>query len=135
MSRQLRIGDHIVRLQTWDTSGQERFQSISRCYYRGANGLFAVFDLSNPSSLHDALQFVEEARHSMPDEAVVLLVGQKKDLPRKVKKRDAIEAALSIGASYVETSAKTGEGVHEAFLHITELIGNAYVPLASSFLF
>lgn len=126
MSRQLRIGEHVVRLQTWDTSGQERFQSISRVYFRGADGVFLVFDVASRRSFEQIPAFLKDMR-AMFDERtspVILLVGQKVDLERQVSAKEAMAFARREGLSYVETSARTGKGVQEAFLHLTAEIGD-----------
>ncbi|XP_077961398.1 ras-related protein Rab-34 isoform X3 [Gasterosteus aculeatus] len=68
-------------LQLWDTAGQERFKCIASTYYRGAQAIIVVFDLSSVSSLAHARQWLEDAmRENDPSSVLLFLVGTKKDL-------------------------------------------------------
>ena len=49
-SKALEIDDKIISLQLWDTAGQERFQSVTKAYYRGAQGIILVYDISQEES-------------------------------------------------------------------------------------
>lgn len=57
ISRSLPIDGNIVKLQIWDTAGQERFRTITSAYYKGAHGIFSVYDVTNESSFLDLDNF------------------------------------------------------------------------------
>ncbi|KAF3705728.1 Ras-related protein Rab-34 [Channa argus] len=68
-------------LQLWDTAGQERFKCIASTYYRGAQAIIVVFDLSRVNSLADARQWLKDAmKENDPSSVLLFLVGTKKDL-------------------------------------------------------
>lgn len=69
-----------VKLQIWDTAGQETFQSITRSYYRSAAGALLVYDITNKDSLESCENWLNEARTNGNEEMVIGLVGNKSDL-------------------------------------------------------
>jgi len=57
-SKIIKINNKRIKLQIWDTAGQERFKSITKAYYRGAHGVFVMYDLTNPDSFKSINQWV-----------------------------------------------------------------------------
>ena len=75
-----------VKLQIWDTAGQEKFRTITSSYYRGAHALMIVFDITDPQSYEDAVGYwFEEIKNSCPPQTQILLVGNKSDLENQRK--------------------------------------------------
>ena len=70
----------VVKLQIWDTAGQETFQSITRSYYRSAAGALLVYDITNKETLESCENWLNEARTNGNEEMVICLVGNKSDL-------------------------------------------------------
>ncbi|OXB74227.1 UNVERIFIED_CONTAM: hypothetical protein H355_011679 [Colinus virginianus] len=117
-----------VKLQFWDTAGQERFRSITRSYYRNSAGGMLLFDLTNRASFESVRRWHREVTDTVrPFHVVFLLVGHKSDLvaERRVGRREAERLAASLGAQYVETSAKDGSDVERAFRVLTVAIHRA----------
>uniref|UniRef100_A0A8C6T8A6 Ras-related protein Rab-36 n=1 Tax=Neogobius melanostomus TaxID=47308 RepID=A0A8C6T8A6_9GOBI len=101
-------------LQLWDTAGQERFKCIASTYYRGAQAIMVVFDLSSSTSLAHARQWLEDSmKENDPSSVLLFLVGTKKDLstPDQLLRieREAIQLSEEIKAEYWAVSAKSGE--------------------------
>ena len=69
-----------VKLQVWDTAGQDAFKSITRSYYRNAAGALVVYDITNRNSFINVQKWLEEARTNGNREMVLALVGNKSDL-------------------------------------------------------
>ncbi|ENN81183.1 ras-related protein Rab-39B [Dendroctonus ponderosae] len=119
-----------IKLQLWDTAGQERFRSITKSYYRNSVGALLVYDICNMSSFEHVPQWMTEARrHIEPHRPVFALVGCKADLvnnggQREVSREEAKTFADSHGLFYVETSAKNGLNVEEAFRSVTQEVYN-----------
>lgn len=115
-----------IKLQLWDTAGQERFRSITKSYYRNSVGVLLVYDISNYESFeHIPLWMIEARRHIEPHRPVFALVGCKLDLvdaggQREVPIEDAQGFAKLHGLHFVETSARTGANVEEAFRMVTQ---------------
>ncbi|MFX1388781.1 MAG: GTP-binding protein [Promethearchaeota archaeon] len=119
-----------AKLQIWDTGGQERFSSIRPMYYRGSLGALLIFDLTNSASFDHLPQWIEEVRANVKTEIPLLLVGNKSDLidRRAVSLEDINSFTNSFNLFYMETSAKTGEGVGDCFYILACLMIGSGVP-------
>ncbi|KAK5876474.1 hypothetical protein CesoFtcFv8_025827 [Champsocephalus esox] len=115
-------------LQKWDTAGQERFKCIASTYYRGAQAIIVVFDLSSVSSLAHARQWMEDAmKENDPSSVLLFLVGTKKDLSLSQIEQEAIRFSEEIKAEYWAVSAKSGDGVMNFFFRVASLTFEANV--------
>eukprot|EP01061_Rhynchopus_euleeides_P045588 TRINITY_DN826_c0_g1_i1.p1 TRINITY_DN826_c0_g1~~TRINITY_DN826_c0_g1_i1.p1 ORF type:complete len:213 (+),score=89.99 TRINITY_DN826_c0_g1_i1:113-751(+) len=109
-----------VKLMIWDTAGQEKFKTLTSSYYRGAHGVVFVYDVTDASSFDRLDSWMEEVEtfKSYPD-MVKVLVGNKLDLigsrKREVDEGMAREFARNHGMMWIEASAKTRQGVSQAF--------------------
>jgi small GTP-binding protein len=106
-----------VKLQIWDTAGQEKFRSIARSYFRHAVGVILVFSLADRQSFDDLATWLSDVQQYCDPNASVTLVGNKLDLAseRAVLASEAQQFALSHHLTYIEASARDGENVAEAF--------------------
>ena len=125
-----------MKLSLWDTAGQETYKSITRSYFRGASGALLVFDISRKNTFLSATSWLHDLRQIAEDGIIVVLVGNKSDLAasstlseseaankRQVTREEAEAWCKANGVmEYVETSAKSGEGVERAFLEVAERI-------------
>jgi len=118
------------KLQLWDTGGQERFSSIRPMYYRGSLGTILVFDLTNFASFEHLPQWIEEVRANIKADIPVLLVGNKSDLTdqRAVSVEELNNFTRDFNLYYMETSAKTGDGVGDCFYILACLMIGQGVP-------
>ena len=119
-----------AKLQIWDTGGQERFSSIRPMYYRGSLGALLIFDLTNTGSFEHLPQWIEEVRANVKTEIPLLLVGNKSDLvdQRTISLEEINNFTRSFNLYYMETSAKTGEGVGDCFYILACLMIGSGVP-------
>jgi small GTP-binding protein len=106
-----------IKLTVWDLAGQERFAPFRDGFYKGARGVALVFDVHDQGSFDDLPRWLEETLGVVPD-AYLVVNGNKTDLPRVVTPEEGKAYAASINAAYVETSAKTGEGVQQFFRYL-----------------
>mmetsp|Transcript_29843 Transcript_29843/g.69416 ORF Transcript_29843/g.69416 Transcript_29843/m.69416 type:complete len:210 (-) Transcript_29843:175-804(-) len=115
--RAITVEDKRIRLQIWDTAGQEVFRSITRAYYRGATGALLVYDVSRRYTFERVTQWLTDARDNAQADLVIMLIGNKSDLEhREVTCEEGEEYARQNGLFFLETSAKTGHNVETAFL-------------------
>ena len=117
--RTVKMDKKTVKLQIWDTAGQERFRTITSAYYRGADGIIMVFDVTNSESFEHVHDWLKEVNRYAAEGTVKLLVGNKCDksaADRTVEETRAKELASELGIPYIETSAKSAKNVEEAFL-------------------
>ena len=114
-----------VFLQIWDTSGEEKFRSITRNFYRNADGLLVVFDLTCKESFNHVKNWINEAKEHKND-IKTILVGNKLDLEdeREVNKETALKFAEKNNLKYLETSAKNGKNINNSFKEMISLILN-----------
>lgn len=119
----ININGKIVKVQLWDTAGQERFRTIVSSYYRGADGVMYVYDVTNDKSLHHVRDFNDDVKKYTSIDLPKLLVGNKIDCQnRLVSFADAENLAKIMGMGYIETSAKTGAAVDDAYIDIVQRI-------------
>jgi Ras-related protein Rab-14 len=113
-----------IKLQVWDTAGQERFRAVTRSYYRGAAGALLVYDITRRATYNHLTSWLTDARNLTHPNTVFMLIGNKKDLEeqRDVSYQEAQQFAEENGLLFLETSAKTGENIEEAFLKTAKLI-------------
>ncbi|KYQ88767.1 Rab GTPase [Tieghemostelium lacteum] len=110
--KNINIDGRIIRLQIWDTAGQERFRSLTQGFYRGAQGICLVFDVTREDTFQRLGNWVKEIENFAKD-CVVYLIGNKIDLDAKrmVSKETAEQFAKSYNLKYFESSAKDDTGM------------------------
>uniref|UniRef100_A0A671MHA2 small monomeric GTPase n=2 Tax=Sinocyclocheilus TaxID=75365 RepID=A0A671MHA2_9TELE len=115
--KQVVIDGETCLLDILDTAGQEEYSAMRDQYMRTGEGFLCVFAINNTKSFEDIHQYREQIKRVKDsDDVPMVLVGNKCDLPaRTVDTRQAQELACSYGIPYIETSAKTRQGVEDAF--------------------
>lgn len=118
-TRTLEVRGMSIDLKFWDTAGQEGFQSVARTYYREAAAALLVYDITSRVSFTQLPSWLQAVRDNTGNkELVVTLVGTKADMvsERRVTKEEGEAFARERNLLFVEASAKTGEGVEQAFM-------------------
>ncbi|XP_064123792.1 ras-related protein Rab-2A isoform X1 [Loxodonta africana] len=137
-ARMITIDGKQIKLQIWDTAGQESFRSITRSYYRGAAGALLVYDITRRDTFNHLTTWLEDARQHSNSNMVIMLIGNKSDLEsrREVKKEEGEAFAREHGLIFMETSAKTASNVEEdpyLFLMSLESDDHCGTPAMSTF--
>ncbi|CAM9406775.1 unnamed protein product [Lampetra fluviatilis] len=118
-------GEHMA-LQLWDTAGQERFRSIAKSYFRRADGVLLLYDVTCEKTFLNVRDWIDIIEDSAPKSIPVMLVGNKSDM-RNVSPGDdqkyvahtfGEKLAMNYNALFCETSAKDGSNVVETVLHL-----------------
>lgn len=147
-ARTIQVGDKKVKIQIWDTAGQEHFRSITRAYYRDAAIVVLVFDVTDADSFN-ALQIWIDDINDMTNNPQIILVGNKIDnvfknstrlmrqdigtsrstgnfttniCDRTITYQDALDFAENNNMQYIEASAKHGINIDEIFYNPTSRI-------------
>jgi len=112
------INNESIKLQIWDTAGQETFRSITRSYYRNTAGALLVYDITRRETFMHVSQWLQDAKVHGSSDMTVILVGNKCDLEhlRQVSTEEGTKCAKENGLLFIETSAKTSRNVEEAFI-------------------
>ena len=120
-----------VKIQIWDTAGQDRFRSITKNYYKGAHGILLLYDITDKKSFDNVKTWIEQIREEVSDKVSVILVGNKIDdvEGRKVKTEEGEKIAKEIGVSFFECSAKTGENIDMIFNEMVKKTVEAFTKL------
>ncbi|KAL7536593.1 hypothetical protein ACHAXR_007272 [Thalassiosira sp. AJA248-18] len=113
-----------IGFKIWDTAGQEKYRSLAPMYYRGSSAAILVYDITKPGSFAALQDWADELAANGPQGLILVICGNKSDLQedRMVGRSTGENYADSIGAMYVETSAKGGDGVEHMFLEVAKLV-------------
>ena len=101
-----------LKLQIWDSAGQERYKALIPSYVRGASIVFIVYDVTNKNTFTNVITWINFIKQVNTDESYLVLCGNKIDLPRQVSTNEGKLLAEKENLFFYETSAKSGEGVH-----------------------
>ena len=109
MAKNISINDRKVRIQIWDTAGEEAYRSITRSYYKSAACVFIVYDISDKKSFFDVDLWLKDCREICFKNVIIYLIGSKNDLEdkRQVTYEKGEAFAKENGLIFLETSAKT----------------------------
>ena len=120
--KSIKIKDIDVKLQIWDTSGQERFRSLAKNYLKNADGIIFVYDITDKKTFEGVKDWIKEAESQGIYKQI--LVGNKCDLERK--REVSTDMLNKLGnkkkIKTFETSAKTGINVSKSFESLAELL-------------
>lgn len=106
------------KLQIWDTAGQERFRSMTSNFYKGAQSIFLIYDVTDRSSFLDLESWIKEVKlYAKLEELVLVLVANKIDLSqfRQVDTAEGKALAREIDAIFIETDTKNGINIVQVF--------------------
>lgn len=122
-----------VKMQIWDTSGEEKFKAIAKNFYRGAHGVLLVYDITNEPSFKAVRGWIEQINENVGNDSnVLVLLGNKCDdnENRKISKEQGEEIAKMYNIPFFETSAKENSNINEVFIFIANQIHKK--PLAKN---
>ena len=103
--------DNSIKLQIWDSAGQERYKALIPSYVRGAAIIFIIYDIADQKSFINVETWINFIKQVNTNESLLVLCGNKNDLERQVNYKDGFELAQKNGMLFFETSAKTRNNI------------------------
>lgn len=127
-SKIIKVNDMLIKIQIWDTAGQEMYRSLIKSYFRGSLGCIFVFDLTDDKSFKNMNYWIEKVKKDGNSFTTFCLVGNKSDKinQRKINFDDALELAIKYDMDYIETSALNSRNIHNLFYCLADKIMNNY---------
>lgn len=105
-----------IYLTIWDTAGQEKFRSITKNYYKGANGIMIIYDVTDRQSFIEVEGWIKTINECVTTDIPIIIIGNKIDLDNKnITTEEGKEMANKYNCEFIETSAKTNTNIDEAF--------------------
>eukprot|EP00062_Callorhinchus_milii_P019017 gi/632973105/ref/XP_007902988.1/ PREDICTED: EF-hand calcium-binding domain-containing protein 4A isoform X1 [Callorhinchus milii] len=124
--KSLLVGRTQVALQLWDTAGQERFRSVTKQYFRKADGVLVMYDVTTESSFIAVRNWMISVQEGMDERAVICLLGNKVDTAdcaaRRVSNAEGQRLAKDYRAVFYECSARSGYNIMEPMMHVARLL-------------
>ncbi|XP_062859667.1 EF-hand calcium-binding domain-containing protein 4A [Trichomycterus rosablanca] len=124
--RSLVVDSMHIALQLWDTAGQERFHSITQQYYRRADGILAMYDITHFASYSALCDWLDQIQKNITEGTCLMLLGNKGDMDegggRQVTTKQGHKLAEEYQAEFFECSAKNGYNIEEAMTHLARLM-------------
>ncbi|KAI4887491.1 hypothetical protein NFI96_017742 [Prochilodus magdalenae] len=122
--RTLNLGDSHVALQLWDTAGQERYRSITKQFFRKADGVVVIYDVTMHNSFKSVRPWLASIHEAVGEPIPIMILGNKSDKEnmREVPFKEGKRLAEETGLMFYECSAYTGSNVLEAMLHLARVL-------------
>ena len=118
MAKNIEVKNKVVRIQIWDTAGQESFRSITRSYYKNSTCAFIVYDITNKKSFDNVIIWLKECKDMCYKNILICLIGNKIDMKdkREVSYEDGINFAEENDLLFFFFFSKEGNNIQEIFL-------------------
>jgi len=118
-----------IKLQIWDTAGQERFRTITASYFRGAQGIVLVYDVTDRRSFESIRNWISQTQQHADNQVNKILIGNKCDMldEKVVSTEEGEKLAKEFGMPFWECSAKNNINVDESFIGIGRDVKNRLV--------
>ncbi|MHA1786283.1 MAG: GTP-binding protein [Candidatus Helarchaeota archaeon] len=115
------IKNQEIKLQIWDTGGEEKYSRLRSGYYVGAVGAIIVYDVTNPKSFENVPKWIADVQKYCP--GIPMLIAENKiDLPRVIPQELVNRQLHQLNLPYFQTSAKENSNVNELFQYFSEMI-------------
>ena len=127
---QLETGE-TIKVQLWDTAGQDRYRTIAKNYYKGSHGILLLYDVTKLSSFENIREWIKDIKEEVYEKAMIFLIGNKidKTTERKITTEQGTKLAEEYNLPFFEASAKSGENVDEIFKFLYKKISEVYIEI------
>ena len=121
----------MIKVQLWDTAGQDRYRTIAKNYYKGSHGILLLYDITKRNSFENIREWIKDIKEEVYEKAIIFLIGNKidKTTERKITTEQGTKLAEEYNLPFFEASAKTGENVDEIFKSLYKKISEVYIDI------
>ncbi|CAD8198262.1 unnamed protein product [Paramecium pentaurelia] len=121
--KEMKVNGKIMKMQIWDTAGQEKFRTLTQNYYKYAHGVLLVYAIDDIQSFKEITFWMNSLKQHGKTDLAIILIANKCDLEEKrtISKQQGEDLANQLAIEYFETSAKTGKNVNEVFQRLADL--------------
>lgn len=113
--RTIQVLDKQIKIQIWDSAGQEKFRVITSAYYRSSDAIVVVYDVTLRESFERVKTWITDVHRYTQDVQIMIVANKCDRVDRCVSTQEGMALANELGAEFIETSAKTGENINQAF--------------------
>lgn len=118
------VRDLSIKVQFWDTAGQEKYRSMTTIFYKNTDGVVLVYDITRPETFNNLTTWLGDIREYLGEDLTAIIIGNKTDLneERAVTTEEAMEFAKNEGLFFMECSALTNaeDSVDKAFMMLID---------------
>lgn len=127
--KNVEIDSKRIKLQIWDTAGQERFRTITTSYFRGAQGILLVYDVTDRRSFESIRNWVSQIQQHADFHVNKILIGNKCDMldEKVVSTEEGRKLAKEFNIDFWEASAKNDVHVEQSFISIARAVKDRLV--------
>jgi|EP00550_Attheya_septentrionalis_P005776 Ras-related protein Rab-8A len=127
--KNIKVDDKKIKMQIWDTAGQERFRTITTSYFRGAQGILMLYDVTDRRSFESIRNWINQIEQHADVHVNKVLVGNKCDMldEKVVSTEEGQKLAKEYGIPFFECSAKNNINVESTFLNLAKNVKNRIV--------
>ena len=117
-----------IKVQLWDTAGQDKYRSIAKNYFKGSHGILLLYDITSQTSFDNIRGWITDIKEEADENVIIFLLGNKIDLTeeRKITKEKGEQLAKEFNVPFFEVSAKSGKNVNEVFKTLYGKINESY---------
>ena len=117
-----------IKVQLWDTAGQDKYRSIAKNYFKGSHGILLLYDITSQTSFDNIRGWITDIKEEADENVIIFLLGNKIDLTeeRKITKEKGEQLAKEFNVPFFEVSAKSGKNANEVFKTLYGKINESY---------
>jgi len=120
-----------IKVQLWDTAGQDRYRTIAKNYYKGSHGILLLYDITKEKSFGNIREWIKTIKEEVYDNTIIFIIGNKIDKTeeRVISTEQGKNLAEEYKLPFFEASAKSGENVDEIFKSLYKKISEVYIDI------